>query len=75
MTITLDDKKIASIFKEEFNSNTEKLKQFIENMLLNIKENQNFNYDFDEKHLQSFMSMSAENIEDWLDEKEDEIWK
>jgi len=32
MIIRLDDKKIVSIFKEEFNSNKEKLKQFIENI-------------------------------------------
>jgi len=75
MTITLDDKKISSIFEEEFHSNKEKFRQFIENMLLNIKDYQNFNYDFDEKEVEALSCMSVENIEDWLDEKEDEIWK
>ena len=65
MVITLDDKKIAPIFKDEFNSNKEKLKEFIENMLLNIKDYKHFDYDFDEEHLQAFSNMSAENIEDW----------
>jgi len=36
-----------------------------EKTLFNVDDYQNFNYDFDEKHLQAFMSMSAENIEDW----------
>ena len=75
MIITLDDSKIETIFKNEFHSNKEKLKQFIESMLLNLKETNNFHYDFDDKHLESFSYNSIENIDDWLDEKEDDIWK
>ena len=75
MIISLDDNKIDVVFKEEFDSNKEKLTQFIENVLLNVKEYKNFNYNFDESNLEAFTASSIENIPDWLDEKEDEIWK
>ena len=75
MTITLNDSKIENIFKTEFNSNKDKLKEFVENILLNFNEYKNFNYNFDKNHLEAFSNMSVENVEEWLDEKEDEIWK
>jgi len=75
MTILLDDNKINEVFKTEFNSDKIKLKNFIENILLNIKDYKNFNYEMNNMNLNAFTNHSAENVDEWSDESEDELWK